>query len=530
MSKTIDKQFAKVLQKFENFTKETISDLLYPITGKKNWGAQEKDPQRWKYAVLGPLVDLLNQNIRTYQSVFEYVKTLTWEREKQIGDELPENLSNPKSVKNSSKQKKSSKKIDSLAPIQLLENTQLVLNELKSEVETKISPLNIDFNQVMNRIEKVQFPENSNQQVYIGTFDSKGLKSGKGSLADGYLLYNGCWLEDKRNGYGIQVYEDGVIFEGDWEENKPQVGKWTFTDQSQFYGKYHKLSKIQKKKTGKKEWMIGLKDLTEVEKVLGAKAGNVKNVLYFDGRATALKNIVMDQEIDIEGLMGEKEPHKIVTIQYMNKVKYEGMWSDFKPNLFGKFIFPDGEEVKVLTRTGKTVPYSSCNPPNIDEILDVNFLKIEFLDGTTYEGNVNDNLEFYGFGELITKKFKVEEDKKNGIFFEKYSPLDALKAIKEVDGENSIDGMFDQLGEAEIDSDGDVDDSIVFRGLFNSKEGLTVQFTQEDVEVLKTVGTDYFIDSNRYKKEKKDIPELELHIWYPVHDDDGEIEKHVKTK
>lgn len=524
MSTTIDKEFYKLISNFKKFTETTITQLKEPIE-KRNEFKGDGDDKRWKYTVLGPMVDMLKQNTRTMETLFQTVKELTLEREKEIEASFPKFEEKEPEIKSSRRNnKKSTKKQNTnivKSPKEILEEIEEDFKEIPKHIDEVVNPLNIDFNQVMGRIEKVQFPESSNQQVFIGNLDSSGKKTGKGSLVDGLMLYNGNWEQDKRSGYGIQVYSDGVTFEGTWKDNKPQVGKWTFTDQSQFYGKYHKLTKEEKTEDEEaKEWMIGLKDLKEVELQLDEKrkfeVANTKTVLYYDGRATALKNIVLDQDIDIEGLRGEKEPHKITRIKYLNGVIYEGMWSDFRPNLFGKFIFPEGDEVKVLTRTGNTVPYLGCVPENIEEIMEIKFMEIAFLDGTTYRGSVNDNLEFYGFGELITQKYKVEDDKANGIFFKDYK-----------------ESFSPQKGASMTNLDFQIDNTeekVIFRGLFNSKEGLTVQFAEKDVSIIKNYPTEYFLDSMDYLKHHKGAVDPELHIYHPIQNEHGEITSHALTK
>ena len=74
-------------------------------------------------------------------------------------------------------------------------------------------------------------------EVYIGLLDSKGQRTGEGSLTNGEYLYKGNWVNDKRNGFGIQVYKNGETFEGDWINGKEGLGRWHFDDGTYFYGK-----------------------------------------------------------------------------------------------------------------------------------------------------------------------------------------------------------------------------------------------------------------------------------------------------
>ena len=60
----------------------------------------------------------------------------------------------------------------------------------------------------------------STEAVYNGTL-KENRRTGKGVYHKGTERYEGDWKNDKRNGYGVQMMEDGTLIKGDWKENIP---------------------------------------------------------------------------------------------------------------------------------------------------------------------------------------------------------------------------------------------------------------------------------------------------------------------
>ena len=72
--------------------------------------------------------------------------------------------------------------------------------------------------QKLNGTGEVMF---TTEAVYNGTL-KEGKRTGKGVYSKGLAKYQGNWADDKRNGPGTQMYENGDMITADWKENIPQ--------------------------------------------------------------------------------------------------------------------------------------------------------------------------------------------------------------------------------------------------------------------------------------------------------------------
>lgn len=124
-------------------------------------------------------------------------------------------------------------------------------------------------------------------EVFFGTNLEKA--ESFGVWTDGKEIYKGEFEGGKKHGYGFQIFNDGSIFEGRFERGVPKDGKWKLDTGENFYGNWVK----------EQNYMIGIKESDAINR------GAVKNILYYKGDKTIIKNVDPTQEINIKALKGE---------------------------------------------------------------------------------------------------------------------------------------------------------------------------------------------------------------------------------
>ena len=356
---TINSTVSNITKYLQEFIKQTSAELLDRHRKLGDGG------RKFKFKVLGPILETMSQIIMAYTRI----------------------------IPNYSRSSRSH-----LKP----------LVDLRKSLEKRISELGIDGTSLIG-VDQISFPRSSRDEVFIGYLNKEGVRSGHGSLTNGEIIYKGNWSNDKKNGFGVQVYDDGYIFEGHWEDDVPQNGRWTLGEGNYFYGK---MNRTEEEKGGK-EWMVGF---TEVDKLKQGTNIKLKNILYWKGKPTNLKNISIHQQLDIDALVGGNKEEDLTkaTVQWLHGVEYFGPWKNFKPRFQGLYKFPDLEvkEIKVLSKPKFVLCYKSieCDHNVSTESGTVyNRIKnkygsrsysIEFKGGVEYDGGCNVDYEFEGLGTL----------------------------------------------------------------------------------------------------------------------------------
>lgn len=259
-----DKDIKRLTNLIEKFIISTTKEV---ISTQKT---MKEGDLTWKNKILGPTLETLNSMLNIFTKII------------------------------SNYTQNSADSIDSLIKIQ-------------SALQVKKESLNIDGTALIG-IDKIIFPKSKEDEVYIGLLDENGLRNGEGSLTNGEILYKGNWKNDMKSGFGMQLYEDGWVFEGNWEDDIPQNGRWMVGNNKYFYGLIHKDP------SSWKSYRVGFSQ-QDKKKFKGDK--NVKNILYWRNQATKLMNVKVNQEFNLKALEGvsKKEEHRTTTITWIHKVK-----------------------------------------------------------------------------------------------------------------------------------------------------------------------------------------------------------------
>lgn len=315
-----------------------------------------------------------------------------------------------------------------------MEKLGSLVSNIQKSIDDSVKKFEIDIVQAKRDAEKVIYTKvNGVSYVYIGQFlekyESKYIKQGKGTLTNGIELYKGDFENDVRHGFGIQVFEGGVSFKGRWENGSPVNGMWN-DHNGHFYGVVNKDEK----------WKLGEEIKSDVNYVTNYKKLGISGYqLYYKEKTTGLKNLKLDQKIDIKALKGKARKSKPAMIQFVNGIDYRGFWKNFKPHGEGMIVVPKEEpkkqglwgkeeiiqnEFKILSSNGKVLLYQSIRLIRTEPgLIDCKQVRIEYPDGSFYEGYVDSDYRFIGDATLFianTKKGTSMEIR--GVF----SDLDGL--------------------------------------------------------------------------------------------------------
>ncbi|XP_069838110.1 radial spoke head 10 homolog B isoform X2 [Dendropsophus ebraccatus] len=186
----------------------------------------------------------------------------------------------------------------------------------------------------------------SDQQVsYAGEW-YMGKRHGKGSVyynAEGTSWYEGDWIHNRKEGWGVQRFPSGNIYEGQWKNNK-------------FHGE------------GRMRWLTSNEEYTGqwengVQNGLGTHTWFLKRVA---GSQYSLRNEYIGNFVD-----GAR--HGQGQYYYANGAMYDGQWKNNKKHGMGKFIFKNGrtyigEFVEDQIAEYPNFKYDRVNTPDLSGI------------------------------------------------------------------------------------------------------------------------------------------------------------------
>ncbi|KAM8961004.1 radial spoke head 10 homolog B isoform 2-T2 [Pelodytes ibericus] len=156
----------------------------------------------------------------------------------------------------------------------------------------------------------------SNQQVsYAGEW-RKGAKHGKGAIyynAEGTSWYDGEWIKNNKEGWGVQCFKNGNIYEGQWKNNK-------------FHGE-GRMRWLSSNQEYMGQWVNG------IQNGHGTHTWFLKRVV---GSQYSLRNEYVGKFAN-----GERQGHG--QFYYANGAMYDGEWKNNKKHGMGKFIFKNGK-------------------------------------------------------------------------------------------------------------------------------------------------------------------------------------------
>lgn len=190
---------------------------------------------------------------------------------------------------------------DLLSITKNLESDCNLWTTLEKTVKKSLDSYEIEASISMPSFWQIDFSMGINE-IFIGNDNQSGLNFGvwtngkdiyKGEFEN--FLDNGIEVKAK-SGYGLQVFEDGSMFEGEFSANAQLTGKWKLDTGEEFYG-------LRMRNEG---WMIGMK-ASDFK-----TGGNCKNHLYYQGKKTILKNVDPRQPIDVKGLKGESDIKQVI--------------------------------------------------------------------------------------------------------------------------------------------------------------------------------------------------------------------------
>ena len=216
-------------------------------------------------------------------------------------------------------------------------------NSVTRRLEDWIQELKPEWSETYSMMEAIRFNgDMDDNNIYIGQIDENESRNGQGFLQSGQEVYKGGWKKGKRYGYGTQIFENGSIYEGMWISDKPQIGKWTLPDRSQFYGRSNALFKEERlrlspKEMEKMDWMIGIKKVDSYQPLV--------NLLYYGENKTGISNLNPNQDLDIGKLKQSFYP-EVTSLEWVNGLKYDHIFIDF--STIPRFLEFDGFGLQVF--------------------------------------------------------------------------------------------------------------------------------------------------------------------------------------
>ncbi|OMJ82628.1 hypothetical protein SteCoe_16608 [Stentor coeruleus] len=152
--------------------------------------------------------------------------------------------------------------------------------------------------------------------------------------ADGDV-YEGRWKDDKAHGYGVYIHTDGARYEGNWENDKQHgQGAETWTDGARYEGSY---KNGKKEGRGKFSWADG--SMYEGE--------------FYDNNIDGVGVYVWGDGRRYEGQWKANKMHGQGIFSWSDGRSYSGEYFDDKKHGYGVFMWPDGRKYEGQWANGK---------------------------------------------------------------------------------------------------------------------------------------------------------------------------------
>uniref|UniRef100_A0A8C5PUZ8 Uncharacterized protein n=1 Tax=Leptobrachium leishanense TaxID=445787 RepID=A0A8C5PUZ8_9ANUR len=151
--------------------------------------------------------------------------------------------------------------------------------------------------------------------LYVGEW-YRGARHGKGTIyynPEQTSWYEGDWVKNKKEGWGIQCFKSGNIYEGHWKNNNfsgEGIMKWLSSNE-EYSG----------------QWLNG------IQNGHGTHTWFIKRV---PGSQYSLRNKYVGNFVN-----GQRQGHGL--FYYANGAMYDGEWKNNKKHGMGKFIFKNGK-------------------------------------------------------------------------------------------------------------------------------------------------------------------------------------------
>ncbi|XP_041434696.1 radial spoke head 10 homolog B [Xenopus laevis] len=273
----------------------------------------------------------------------------------------------------------------------------------------------------------------SNQQVsYVGDWH-KGTRNGKGVIyynKEGTSWYEGDWISNRKEGWGVQCFSSGNIYEGQWKNNT-------------FHG------------MGKMRW------LTSNEEYAGHWENGIQNGsgthTWFLRRIAGTQYSLRNEYVGnfVNGIrQGQGQ------FYYANGAMYDGEWNNNKKHGQGKFIFKNGqiyigEFVEDQIAEYPNFKYDRVNTPDLSGIRTQSSMNLARSGTSRYNTGIPSLSGSYIELDLSALLYSFpEEDRQEELKQVEYAVLRNLTDLRK------IYKLYSQLG-----SDGSPDNTLLMTKL-----------------------------------------------------------------
>ncbi len=179
--------------------------------------------------------------------------------------------------------------------------------------------------------------------------------------------YKGQWENDKKNGFGVQIYAKGSKYEGEWKDNK-RHGKGTLWFMNT-------KKKLIRQYTG--EWKIDKKNGSGT---MFFQSGNRYDGFWVNNKMNGYGRMVYSNNDIYVGLWynGRRNGYGFLTKN--NGDHFEGNWVDDKREGNGSYIFKEKQTMIIgewVDDSPKTAIYTGISSDDMKNVLELPKLQLE---------------------------------------------------------------------------------------------------------------------------------------------------------